>query len=210
MISKCLIAALCLSTPLMANANLLSNGSFEDGDYTGIPGGNSWTAVPSGGTAITGWIATPSGCDWHQELSVGGEFGPAFAGQRMVDLTLGSDTGGIMQSFATVPGEVYHLSFAVAAPAGASTVDVSVAGLTEQYSVPGTDRYAMTWQTKSLDFTASSTITTLAFAGTTANYWGAVIDDVAVTTASVPDSASSLALLGISFGFISAFRRRLS
>jgi len=68
----------------------------------------------------------------------------------------------------------------------------------------------MSWQTLILDFTAASGMTTLEFLGKTANYWGAVIDDVSVTGAGVPDAGSMFALLGLSSGLLLVLRRKVS
>ncbi|HOW66840.1 MAG TPA: DUF642 domain-containing protein [Candidatus Paceibacterota bacterium] len=192
---------------LNIEASLLVNGSFEEGNYTGNA---SWTGVSAGGTAVDGWIATQAGFDWHQGTPPinGAEFGPAYDSIRMIDLTFWDAWGGIKQEFGTVPGETYTITWAVASPAGDSTYAVEAAGYTWDFSVAYSGRYNMDWKTESVSFTALSDLTTLEFKGKTANYWGAVIDDVSVRSAPVPEGGTTLALMGLVLCYLANHRGR--
>ena len=189
-------------------ANLIVNGSFEEGAFVGGTT-TSWNGIPDGGTAVTGWVAGTNGFDWHQAV----EFGPAKDGYRMVDLTLGSANGAISQTFATVAGHAYELRFAVTAPGpffGPAALEVSVGDAAASYSVSRSPTFPLSWETKTLGFRATSSATTLVFAGPASGaYWGPVIDDVSVTAA-VPEPetyAMMLAGLGV-FGFVARRRKQ--
>jgi len=198
-------------------ANLIVNGSFEQGnfDYTGT--GWSWNSVPAGdSTKVTGWTAAQYGFDWHRAV----EFGPAFDGNMMVDLTYGSLPGGISQTFATVPSQEYTLTFALAGPddtyGNPRKVNVSVAGDTASFeqaaspAVPGSTQPVATlvWGVETMSFMASDAFTTLTFTGDYNGVpWGPVIDDVKVESAGVPEGGTTLCLLAFGFALLAAFRR---
>lgn len=113
-------AALSLSLPATAFAatNLVTNGSFETGDFTG------WTQFGNGadsGVAFD-WIdgTTPVDGD-HQAY-----FGPA------------GSNGGIRQSIGTTVGKTYHVSFFLLQQAGAGMMDFK-AGLGGSPQIAFTD-----------------------------------------------------------------------
>ncbi len=189
-------------------ANLIVNGSFEGGAFLGGTS-TSWNGIPDGGTAVTGWVAGTNGFDWHQAV----EFGPAKDGYRMVDLTLGSRSGAISQSFATVAGRAYELRFAVTAPGaffGAAALEVSVGDAVASYSVSRSPTFPLSWETKTLAFRATSGVTTLVFTGPSSSaYWGPVIDDVSVTVAIPEPETYAMMLAGLGMlGFVARRRKQ--
>ncbi|MFT3777995.1 MAG: choice-of-anchor C family protein [Ottowia sp.] len=160
-----------------AQAAPFQNGSFEDGTDPG-----SFINVPNSTTAITGW--TVSSIDYI------GTYWNAQDGVRSVDLN-GTAPGSVSQTFDTVAGRTYRVSFYLASntdQSGAKTVDVlaTPGGTTGSFTFPNTSPStpsSMGWTQYSYTFTATSASTTLSFAstvtGTPAN--GAALDNVSVT-----------------------------
>lgn len=185
-----------LFVPAAMGANLLVNGSFEQGDFSGSSG-TSYNYVPTNGTSVTGWVATENGFDWHQAV----EFGPAFDGFRMIDLTAGSSLGGIAQTISTVIGAQYRLTFAMSGPnfgfQDPRSVFVDVAGVSASFAAPASGTFPLNWTVETLVFTAVDSTTTLSFRGNgTGEYWGAVIDDVSIEMIPAPSSAGLMLVVG--------------
>jgi hypothetical protein len=86
-----------------AHANLLVNGSFEQGNHTN-DGNNTETLLP-GATDITGWTTVGSHVSWIADPN---PFGlTAQDGSRFLDLTgytVGAPFGGVTQTITTTPG----------------------------------------------------------------------------------------------------------
>lgn len=178
---------LCASGSVYGGDNLILNGSFENGLFEG-DADTSFTFIPAGGTAVDGWVGTQGGFDWHQAV----EFGPAFDGYRMVDLTAGIGLGGISQMFTTAATNTYRLTFALAGPRvvfqNPRSVLVSVAGISQTFTVPASEEFPLAWELKTLTFTAIADTTTLEFAGSgNGEYWGAVIDSISVVRICMAD-----------------------
>ncbi len=219
MISKVIKCAFpflsCLVTGV-AYANLLTNGSFEDGNWSGTGGSNgtsngSWGHVSAGSSKITGWTVGGEGVDWHNGVEM-----PNPYGKYVVDLNggrAGSVTqGSISQSFATTVGESYQLSFYLSNPYGYSSssplLRVDIAGNTYQFA-PSSNK---DWVKETIDFTAVSSTTTLSFSSLNGSgYWGPVIDNVSINTALQPATVSepSILLLGlVSLASMIGFQKR--
>src|ERR1700761_1608688 len=88
-------------------ANLIQNGSFEEGTDPG-----SFTSLTPGSTDITDWSIGPIGVDYI------GSYWQAADGSRSVDLAgtlpggtaTGDASGSIFQSFATTLGQTYQVT----------------------------------------------------------------------------------------------------
>jgi hypothetical protein len=164
-----------LANCVTANANLLTNGSFES---PAVPTG-SFTTFASGSTAISGW--TVGGAAGGVAI-VNGGFSqecclfPAESGSQWLDLTGLNTNGveGVKQTVATTIGATYALSFWIGNvydPTGTfgttSTVDVRTLGtgaallgaFTNASTTPGTQ----VWQQYTLTFTAVAASTMLDF-----------------------------------------------
>ncbi len=136
------------------------NGSFEDGPDPGPNPG--FTQLSTGSTAITGWTVSRGSIDY-----IGVYWQPSH-GNRSIDLDGASD-GGIIQSFSTVAGQQYNVTFDMAGnPVGSPTIKqmrVTAAGQSQDFSfdTTGKSRTNMGWVTNSWTFTAASGNTSIEF-----------------------------------------------
>ncbi len=109
----------------------------------------------------------------------------------------GVSAGTIRQTFATVPGQAYQLSFCYAnnpdGPAQSATATVSVTGasprLNWNISHAGSTPSQMNYTRFLGTFIAGSTMTTLQFASTTTGAYGIVLSAVSVTAVDTTPSA---------------------
>jgi choice-of-anchor C domain-containing protein len=173
------------------------NGSFETG---GVVPCNIFN-VPSGSTLITGWtistgnidwLGSPPGCGWQPSAGV--------ASLDLVGASVGG-IGGIQQTFDTVPGTTYVLAFDLAGNIGAPPVikplAVTINGATSNFTfdITGHSGTDMGWVTRSINFVAAGTSSTVNFvsdvsaSGGTLNA-GAALDNVRVTPLSVAGATS--------------------
>jgi choice-of-anchor C domain-containing protein len=166
----------------VAAANLIVNGSFEEG-----PDVNGITALDAGSTAIKGWKVT------HNLFVIGSGFAAA-DGKRSVFFPGAPVNGGIAQTFKTTKGQRYRVTFALGAnPNGGrwakefftTRLAVSAADRTQDFTFDSTDKTGcdVGWVTKTWDFDAVADQTTLEFrmVETTPNFWnGPAIDSVRV------------------------------
>jgi choice-of-anchor C domain-containing protein len=166
-----------LLTPLVAffvgaqtaEANVLVNGSFEEGSMCE-------TFRNPGSTNIPGWTPVGAAVFYICSSWLGAE------GVRSISLHCG---GGIAQTFATEPGRDYLVRFDMAGDPDVSPVIKNLVASTGgsphafSFDSEGKTRLAMGWDEKRFVFTASDTTTTLTFVdiGCTRS----AIDDVHVT-----------------------------
>lgn len=196
-----------------AQANLLTNGSFENPNNTFVADVNHTMSLASGSTAIPGWTTTngtftawiQNGNPWNI---------PASDGSFFLDLTGYSDSvtyGGVTQSFATTIGAQYTLTFDLGYGgnsglfAGPASVNVSVGGAATTFTSGSGTPNPGVWNHETYNFTATSTTTLLSIIGhSTAggDYIGLDNADVELgTVSSVPEPATfgfvGVALLGL-------------
>jgi choice-of-anchor C domain-containing protein len=184
--AACLV--LSVGTVSLAASSGVSNGSFEKGTDPG-----SFLQVNAGDSAtITGWTVVSGNVDYI------GTYWKASDGHRSVDLN-GSTAGSIRQSFTTIVGLTYKVSFDLsgnpAGPPTMKTLAVDVGGAPKAFSydtTTGTTSLTnMKWARKSFTFTATATTTVLTFTSTTGNsVYGPALDDVRVFAAT-PDTKAS-------------------
>ncbi len=167
-------------------ANLLINGSLEE---PGIP--DFYWPVGAGDPLITGWKATGAGVEYHVWLSPGTVYPVAAEGIALgryaVDLAGANGPGGIEQTFPTIPGQAYIVSFQLGTSAergrtGQAKVRVSAAGHSEEFSM-NNDTPHTYFTRHSMRFIAApgTTTTTLALSTTESPALAFVeIDDIAV------------------------------
>jgi choice-of-anchor C domain-containing protein len=174
LVSCCTVLAVV--TP--AGANLLVNASFES------PGGGAGCGLriaPS--TEIPGWVVTRTNIHYcHSSVWQVSD------GVRNIDLDGGTGfAGGIAQTFATVPGQIYKVSWDLAGNPGAGPtvktmrIEAAGQGATFTFSIAGKSFTNMGYIRPEWSFTANSTSTMLELYSLTAPAgWGPVIDNVVV------------------------------
>jgi choice-of-anchor C domain-containing protein len=141
-------------------ANLLVNGSFEDGiDISEV----KYLPLNKGSKDIKGWEVTRGQIDYE------GLSWQHADGERSIDLHGSPGFGGIKQTFKTRKGQKYRLTFFMAGnPNGLVPVKkmgVEVADKKEEFSfdTQGKKLIDMGWTSHTLDFTATDVQTTLEF-----------------------------------------------
>lgn len=141
------VAVLALCTGMLAyadNNNLVNNGSFETGDFTG------WTV--SGDPTFTG-VCDVSNC--------AGGFAP-FDGNYAAYFGPVGDTATISQMIPTTPGDTYALSFYLANPTGGTPNYFAVTFGNSTFSFTNFG-VAFSWQQFTMTTLATGTETPLSF-----------------------------------------------
>ena len=206
---KLTILSLMLAASLSAGGahavNLLINPGFE------LPVGTGYASLPGGNTTITGWTTVQNGVEWFDATSYGG----AADGVMIVDLANYTYTnGGIEQTFATVIGQTYDLSFSLGTMQasgrdGTAHIDVTVAGITTGYDVVNLTG-SLVWTAVTQSFTALSASTSLRFTNTQSPYLHFANVDAASVTAVPEPEAYALMLAGLCLlGFVVHRRKTL-
>ena len=167
--------------------NLLVNGSFEEGpdfpeNFGYLPN------VRMGSTAIKGWTVTRGNID-----VAGIRHWVPGHGQRSIDLHGTPGFGGIKQTFKTVVGQRYQVSFLMAGtPLRKQPIHklaVRAADKQQEFSFDATGRtqFAVGWERKSWEFTAVASETTLEIhtLETEDSNSGPILDDVSVIAVGV-------------------------
>lgn len=200
-----LLAAVAAIAMLPSNANAAQfvNGSFE----AGTPAGSFTTVSGEDNSSVTGWVATGNSVDYI------GNYWGAQDGSRSIDLN-GSAQGGIKQTFDTLSGVQYNVTFWLAGnPDGSpatKSVLVAATGAADglfSFDSTGASKSNMGWSKYTYNFLATGTSTTLSFASQNAGAYGAALDNVAV--AAVPEPAT-WALMLIGFAAVGFGMRRRS
>lgn len=157
--------------------NLLKNGSFEEGRKIA-----DYFSLGPGDTYVTDWVATRGSID------IVDRYWKAAHGNRSIDLHGSPGFGGIQQTFKTVPGKKYTVSFSLAVNPDCSfpkkKMGVSAAKQSQEFTIDGTgnSRANPGWERKSWRFTAADKETTLELYTLMNNddACGPIIDDVSV------------------------------
>jgi choice-of-anchor C domain-containing protein len=158
--------------------NLLVNSSFEEGPPLN---GNPFILLEKGSTAIKGWIVTRGNID------IAGAGWQAADGKRSLDMN-GVVKGGIAQTFKTIKGGRYRVTFSLSGNpglgGGEGKLVVSAAGKSAEFvfNTAGKTEQNMGWVTRTWEFTALDSQTTLEFYSLTEGVAGPALDNVAVVT----------------------------
>lgn len=160
-------------------ANLLDNGSFETG--TDPPTGDYRTLNASNDSFddITGWIVIGS-VDWKNS------YWTAQEQNRSLDLS-GDSIGAISTTFATIPGEIYTVTFYMSGNfvGGDDTkrLEISADGQSQIFSFTIPSDWSTTnmdWIQKTFIFVADDSSALLTFASMANNAFGPALDNVEV------------------------------
>ena len=177
-LSKLLLVVGAAATLLFAypaKANLITNGDFETGDFTG------WTTTPAATGSSFGLTTLPPSPD--------GTLGVFFS-------ATGSDFDSISQTFVTTPGAFYHVSFFYQPvnndPGHGDNEFRALFNGVVLYDNQNTNSGNIS-QTFTVQATGS--LTTVEFQGRNAKGVD-YLDNVSVTPATVPDGGSTVSLLG--------------
>lgn len=196
------VAALVLVASV-ASANLILNGSFEDGLYTGT---NGFMTVSAGATSISNWVVVSESVDWIDT------YWTASAGVRSIDLS-GDRPGMIQQTFGTTAGQKYRVQFDLAGNPDTDSAKVAVSYApgheeTWTFDTTGHSHGNMGWETKWFSFTANDTgSATLSFASGAENgAYGPALDNISVSA--VPEPGTVIAALGLLAPAGLMFRRK--
>ncbi|GAA1385889.1 hypothetical protein GCM10009639_08920 [Kitasatospora putterlickiae] len=173
--------ATALAGPAQAAGGHRALSHFDDGSFeTPKAPANSFTGVAAG-QAIGPWTVTAGSVDL-----IGAGFWQAAEGDQSLDLN-GGNAGTVAQSFTTVPGTTYSVTYALAGNPGGGpalrTGRTLIDGQNFQdfsFDVTGKTRTAMGYVGRQFTFVAQNTSTTLSFVSTVVGAYGPVIDNVQV------------------------------
>lgn len=215
LVASLALSASTLALPAAPLAAVFANGSFETVTGGSNPAAGTFVELFSGNTDMTGWTVTSGNVD----LVNTSYFAPDFVasdGRNSVDLN-GSTIGAIAQTFDTVAGAKYRVTFdlntnpydgnssalkTVLVSAGADSGVFSYSNALHPVGAGGP------WQSHVFDFTATGASTTLTFQSTTNNCcYGAELDNVALGVAGVPEPAM-WAMMMAGFGLMGLTLRR--
>ena len=183
----------------MANANLISNGSFENdaAAFVDNDGDGGMLLIP-GFIGLTDWTITGTDVAWINNVNIWGL--STNNGDFFLDLTAWSQfgTGGVAQTVAqTVAGQSYTLSFDLGSSTawGAETdiiATASAGATTNQFYTTATSTNQ--WDTFTMSFIADSATSSIELTGVGTAHQGYYIglDNVSLTADPVPEPATML------------------
>ena len=193
--SRCALVALVCGLSSVAHAAAFSNGSFEsfnadDADLLCNGDINFCGQYNAGNTGITGWTIGGNSVD-----IVGVVGWKAAHGDWSVDLS-GIGAGSLSQTFDTVVGTTYRVSFEIGGNflsgsqvmMGAASVDDTVLPLS--FDTTGSSAANMGWDSRSFDFTATDATSTLLFVSNMNSATGLALDNVRVTAVPEPQTVA--------------------
>lgn len=200
------VATLTWFASLSAQAAAFTNGSFELHDPS-IESTTSEPLVLAGQNLLPGWDVLAGSINYvrfNRWQAADGSYSIDLNGER-------SDKYAIAQTFDTLAGQKYAVSFALAGnPDDAPSIKslmVSAAGhsVTYTFDTMGHTRTNMQWLMQSFTFTAAGPSTTLRFDSLTSGPYGPALDNVSV--AAVPEP-SLLSLVAAGGGILWITQRR--
>jgi len=196
MFAKVVVGLMLLG--MAASAGVISNGSFE----SDVISPNPWVSYSASGQGLTGWTVTGNSVD----LVIRSAYA-AQEGDQSVDLAGTPGPGGVMQNFATDPGQDYLIDFWVSSNGGAKTLSLQVFWngiLTATFDSPDMN----TWEEHSLIFTASDIQSTIGFNTPITSNAGPLLDNVSVSTVPEPYTFGLVGVVLVALSRCRRLRRR--
>ena len=189
-----------------AHAAGFSDGGFDSTQVNGA------LATYGNGSQIGSWTVTGDSIDLI------GNYWASTSGQNSLDLS-GGDAGGVTQTFSTIAGQAYKVSFDMSgnfdSSASQRSLSASAGDFSKTFSFSKPTDWShesMNWQTNDFTFVADKTgSTTLSFASLDNGAYGPTLDSVSVNAVPTPAPApepSSLILGLMSLGGIFGFKRK--
>ena len=179
-----LVSLLGLGITQSARANLITNGGFETGDFSG------WTVFGTDNDVVGDQPFTSPHSGNFQAL-------------------FGSGSNSITQNVTTTPGSSYVISFWLAADVrqgGSPSVSVNWGGSTI-FSDSLTSPFGYTEYTFTVNALSPATQLQFQFFSIFGNLF--YLDDISVTPPGVPDGGSTVSLLGFALLGVAVLRRKL-
>ncbi len=181
------LSAILLSFSHLSSANLISNGSFEDIGSSAAIGGYGRASTWQIYSSIPGWDSTQNLEIWSNDFIV-----PAYDGNRVLELNAhpanANGQFSIFQSFSTIAGQSYELSFFGHRRHAHrnEAFKVEVGDLVDSIY----NQTARQWNAYTYQFTATSSLSTLTFTSLDGgrDTTGNILDDVKVTAVYEPGS----------------------
>jgi hypothetical protein len=226
--TRWIAAPLWLALAGAAQANLLANGSFDEGTFTGGSFGFPLAEqLHPGSTTLPGWTVTNQELAWFKSGQAGiatqdGNFALDLTGFCDLGLACGSpgEYGGVTQTVATVVGATYRLSFQAGTylyNASLPSIVASAGGTSQTFALPATTPPGGTWLPVSMDFVATAGTTVISFGGTGGTtdtsvptpYLGLDNASLELVSLPVPEPQTWALMLGGLLALGSAVRKRM-
>jgi hypothetical protein len=201
-------------------AELLTNGGFENIGAGAVPEGWGGLTYYTDGThpdhiALPGWTVESGSVDLTWTTSV---WGPADTGVFSLDIN-GWSPGVISQSFATLAGRTYTVSYAYSRNAAGApdpaVASVFAGGVTQQVTAPYSPAlfggpYGMKWQKGGFTFVGDGSPATIRLTALNDGNGGVFFDSVSVKGGVPEPAAWSLMIAGFGFAGAALRRRKLT
>jgi len=162
---------------------VVSAAAFSNGGFESTTCNVWWFCTDFGSSWISPWTVTSGSIDL-----VNYQYWQPSEGQWSVDMS-GEGAGSISQSFDTVAGNEYHVSFSLSGnPEGGSQTKglyVGASGSAAQYytyNTAGNSDSNMNYAAQTYTFTAASSSSSLSFSSANFDPFGPVIDGVSMTS----------------------------
>ncbi|MFE5583262.1 choice-of-anchor C family protein [Kitasatospora sp. NPDC056531] len=174
-------AGTALAAPAQAAGGHRALSHFDDGSFESPKVAANSFIEPVAGQNIGPWQVTSGSVDL-----IGVGFWQAAEGDQSLDLN-GAGPGAVAQTFTTVPGATYSVTYALAGnPDGGVALRTGRALIDGQdfqdfsFDVTGKTRTAMGYVGRQFSFVAQNSATTLTFESTVGGVYGPVLDNVQV------------------------------